>query len=106
VLGVSHAVVGAYLLGIWGLPLSLVEIAAYHHDPGSSESNGSAVLAAVHVADALVDAASASSRASEPSVDLDFLARSGLADRWPIWRSMAEREMSSTFASAGAASAS
>ena len=31
--GVSHAEVGAYLLGIWGLPFSLVEAVANHHRP-------------------------------------------------------------------------
>jgi HD-like signal output (HDOD) protein len=31
--GVSHAEVGAYLLGIWGLPYSLVEAVANHHRP-------------------------------------------------------------------------
>ena len=31
--GASHAEVGAYLLGIWGLPFSLVEAVASHHRP-------------------------------------------------------------------------
>src|SRR6185503_3015083 len=31
--GVTHAEVGAYLLGIWGLPYSVVEAVAYHHNP-------------------------------------------------------------------------
>jgi HD-like signal output (HDOD) protein len=31
--GVSHAEVGGYLLGIWGLPYSLVEAVANHHRP-------------------------------------------------------------------------
>jgi HD-like signal output (HDOD) protein len=31
--GVSHAEVGAYLLGLWGLPHSLVEAVANHHRP-------------------------------------------------------------------------
>jgi len=31
--GDSHAAVGAYLLNIWGLPIPVVEAAAYHHDP-------------------------------------------------------------------------
>src|SRR5688572_30352711 len=32
-LGVCHAEVGAYLLGVWGLPLPIVEAVAYHHSP-------------------------------------------------------------------------
>ena len=33
VLGVTHAEIGAYLLGIWGLPYSIVEAVAHHHTP-------------------------------------------------------------------------
>jgi HD-like signal output (HDOD) protein len=32
--GYSHAEVGAYLLGLWGLPSAVVEAVAFHHDPG------------------------------------------------------------------------
>lgn len=31
VLGATHAELGAYLLGLWGLPYAIVEAAAYHH---------------------------------------------------------------------------
>jgi putative nucleotidyltransferase with HDIG domain len=53
-LGVSHAEIGAYLLGLWGLPLGVVEAVAYHHAPGRMQPGDSRVTAAVHVADALV----------------------------------------------------
>jgi HD-like signal output (HDOD) protein/CheY-like chemotaxis protein len=33
VLGTCHAEIGAYLLGLWGMPNSLVEAIAYHHKP-------------------------------------------------------------------------
>jgi putative nucleotidyltransferase with HDIG domain len=32
-LGVSHAQVGAYLLGLWGLPHEVLDIVAFHHAP-------------------------------------------------------------------------
>lgn len=32
-LGFSHAEIGAYLIGLWGLPPCLFEVAAYHHLP-------------------------------------------------------------------------
>jgi putative nucleotidyltransferase with HDIG domain len=32
--GYSHAEVGAYLLGLWGLPSTVVEAVAFHHEPG------------------------------------------------------------------------
>ncbi|MFX8805533.1 HDOD domain-containing protein, partial [Acinetobacter baumannii] len=31
VLGTSHAEIGAYLLGLWGFPYSIVEAVAFHH---------------------------------------------------------------------------
>lgn len=33
VMKTSHAELGAYLLGLWGLPDSIIEIAAFHHNP-------------------------------------------------------------------------
>ena len=33
VLGTCHAEIGAYLLGLWGMPNTLVEAIAYHHTP-------------------------------------------------------------------------
>lgn len=53
---VAHPEVGAYLLGLWGLPLDLIEAVAYHHNPSVVQHSGTRVLAAVHVADAVVDA--------------------------------------------------
>jgi putative nucleotidyltransferase with HDIG domain len=53
VFGVSHAEVGAYLLGLWGLPAAIVEAVAWHHQPGRRESREFGVLAAVHIADYL-----------------------------------------------------
>ena len=34
VYGFNHGLVGAYLLGIWGLRYDVVEAVAYHHAPG------------------------------------------------------------------------
>lgn len=33
VLGTSHSELGAYLLGLWGLPRNVVEVVAFHHNP-------------------------------------------------------------------------
>jgi HD-like signal output (HDOD) protein/ActR/RegA family two-component response regulator len=50
VIGASHAEVGAYLLGIWGLPYSVIEAVAYHHLPRRVEQKGFDVLAALALA--------------------------------------------------------
>ncbi|MDZ7616471.1 MAG: HDOD domain-containing protein, partial [Patescibacteria group bacterium] len=46
----DHAAVGAYLLALWGLPDSLVEITALHHTPCESTDREFSALTAVHAA--------------------------------------------------------
>lgn len=48
-LGTCHAEIGAYLLGLWGMPNTLVEAIAYHHTPervGARRFNTLSALAA------------------------------------------------------------
>ena len=89
--GVTHAEVGAYLLGAWGLPYVVVEAVAYHHTPGSVEGDGMDVLAAVHVADALIECRNTEPDTSSECIDLSFLERTGHADRLQEWREVATR---------------
>lgn len=56
-LGVDHGEVAAYLLGTWGLPEALVDTLACHHRPLEARAAAPAALAAVSVADLIVDAA-------------------------------------------------
>lgn len=51
IFGVSHSAVGAYLLGVWGLPPSVVECAAHHHAPDESSPGNASLAGAVCVAD-------------------------------------------------------
>lgn len=53
VLGASHAEVGAYLLGLWGLPYPIVEAVARHHTPENVQGGKFDVLAALAIAMAL-----------------------------------------------------
>jgi len=54
VIGATHAEIGAYLLGIWGLPFAVIEAVAFHHNPLRVEQSGFDVLAAVAISHALV----------------------------------------------------
>lgn len=72
--GVAHPEVGACLLGLWGLPLELVETVAYHHCPARAHHAQTRVLAAVHVADVLAEGADASAKLL-PRLDAAFFAR-------------------------------
>ncbi len=87
VLGASHGEVGAYLLGLWGLPPSVIEAARWHHTPHSSPNRTFDPLLAVHAANALVAELFGSHHGSPPStVDLAHLASLGWADRLEPWR--------------------
>jgi putative nucleotidyltransferase with HDIG domain len=50
--GTSHAEIGAYLMGLWGLEYPVIEAIAFHHHPGKSLSNSAGLLTAVHFGDA------------------------------------------------------
>jgi HD-like signal output (HDOD) protein len=79
--GPHYAEAGAYLLGLWGLPMPIVEAVANHHEPGRVRMSGFWVPGAVHVASALV--------AGTP-VDEDYLRAVCQIDHLPAWRALAE----------------
>ncbi|MBN2342796.1 MAG: HDOD domain-containing protein [Deltaproteobacteria bacterium] len=80
VLGTNHAIMGAYLLGVWGLPDAIVEAVAFHHHPEKCPSSGCTALAAVHVANAV-----ARSGKEKPKISLNYMSSCGLTDKTPDW---------------------
>jgi putative nucleotidyltransferase with HDIG domain len=54
VLKATHAEVGAFLLGAWGLPASLLEAVCFHHHPSQAKAKKINALTAVHIANGLV----------------------------------------------------
>jgi HD-like signal output (HDOD) protein len=91
ILGVTHAEVGAYLLGVWGLPIPIVEAVAYHHTPGLVAEGNVDILAWVHLAEAVVEEVSHPNGAerAEDKLDLGFVERAGLTARLEHLRSIA-----------------
>ena len=86
-LGASHAEVGGYLLGLWGLPVSLVEAAIYHHRPATCPAKGFAPLSAVHAANVLEHERAADEDPSlRPQLDEQYLAALGMQGREEVWR--------------------
>jgi HD-like signal output (HDOD) protein len=82
VFGTDHAALGAYLLGIWGIPDVIVEAVAVHHDLVCFPTDGCTASTAVHVADAF------SNDPSGSSMDVTYLTESGTGDRLPVWTSL------------------
>ena len=87
IFGANHADVGGYLLGLWGLPVSVVEAIAFHHRPSSAVEKTFCPLTAVHVANAFAHCADGADVAS-PDLRLDttYLTPLGLASRAAFWR--------------------
>lgn len=87
VFGATHAEVGAYLLGLWGLPVPIVEAVALHHQPAASLSSDFSPLTAVHVANCLeAERARPGSGAGLIELDTEYLARIKQLDRLDRWR--------------------
>jgi HD-like signal output (HDOD) protein len=88
--GVTHAEVGAYLLGLWGLDDPIVEAVAFHHHPANCLGNSFSPLTAVYVANVLEQ--ERSQRITEdvlPQMDLMYLDRLQRIDRLPHWQAVA-----------------
>lgn len=87
ILGATHAEVGAYLLGLWGLPDTVVEAVAFHETPSRCDSEEFGVLGIAHVASRMALDINAFDP-HEPSlhVDVPYLEKVGLIDCWPAWQ--------------------
>jgi HD-like signal output (HDOD) protein/CheY-like chemotaxis protein len=71
-----HAVVGAYLLGLWGFPESIVEALVWHHAPSQCEQGSLGLCGLVHIGDQL-------SHGHE--IDTQYLESMGLAQKACEW---------------------
>jgi len=85
--GATHAEVGGYLLGLWGLLGPVVEAVALHHRPKDALSRGFSPVIAVHVADIFANGL-AVSRKEWPGNEIDntCLAKLNLTERLAIWK--------------------
>lgn len=81
--GASQGFVGAYLLGLWGMPLEVVHAVAHHERPSQGDAINPDLLGLIHVASALSGARD--EEHARGRVDSEFLenwGRAGDLDRW------------------------
>ena len=84
--GLTHAEIGAYLLGLWAFPDPVVEAAAYHHRPSECLTKGFSPLIAVHVADALDHELNTDNQVSASGpLDGEYIGKCGFAERVVTW---------------------
>jgi len=83
----SHAEVGGYLLGLWGLPDPVVEAVACHHRPMQISGEISPVLAATYLANALICRAGG----EEIKFDETLLNQGKIKNMLPSWSNQAKR---------------
>ncbi len=85
-IGTTHAEVGAYLLGLWGLPDDIIEAVAFHHEPQKNSHQNFSVLTAVHVANEIHETSSSGdNQMTTETVNLEYLTDLGLDDRISHW---------------------
>lgn len=84
--GVTHAEVGAYLLGLWGLPAGILKIVSLHHRPHAFEAEGMCTTLAVHASDVICGATSGQALFESGRFNLESLERSGLSSHVDTWR--------------------
>jgi HD-like signal output (HDOD) protein len=87
VFGATHSDVGAFLLGLWGLPASVVRAVAFHDDPMQAGDEAFSALTAVHVANAIRNFDTMKVPCDKsPKFDMEYLHSLGLDGKIPVWR--------------------
>jgi putative nucleotidyltransferase with HDIG domain len=93
-LGTTHAAVGAYLLGLWGLPDAIIDAVAYHHFPALKAEQGFGTVAIAHIADAFANQSGALRHTDHlvDGLDYIYLEQIKMRDHIPAWRILCVKE--------------
>ncbi len=88
IIGASNEYVGAYLLGLWGLPYPVVEAVAHHNQPWVVEHDEFQILDALYVATHLV--ADVHEHPKDTDLNLEYLDKLNVSKNLDQWRQMTE----------------
>ena len=91
VFGASHAEVGAHLLGLWGLPVPIVEAVALHHRPTAASDRRFCPLTAVYAAEILQSSGGNANAITEQRPwDTGYIESIGLTSRLGQWETIGQ----------------
>jgi putative nucleotidyltransferase with HDIG domain len=88
ILGTTHSGVGAYLVGLWGLPDVIIDAVTLHHRPAGTDQEIIDPTTIVHIANALAVSGRNihDPRASISELDYDYIERAGHMDNLEEWK--------------------
>lgn len=82
----TYSQVGAYLLGLWGLPRQIVEGVAFHQSPNKSSDLSFSPLTAVYLANYFYHVSKSENMGqNELELDHKYIEKLGLTDKIEIW---------------------
>jgi HD-like signal output (HDOD) protein len=90
--GFTHAEIGGYLLGLWGLPYAVAEAVALHHVPSRLDQQNIDAAAAVYIANLLANELGSSPPSpieAEMPGNQEYLISLGVEEDIRHWRAMA-----------------
>lgn len=82
----DHAEAGGFLIGLWGLPGSVVEGVAFHHRLKDYPSPSFSPALAVHAADIIYQQIHPDPDFIPPTPQLDYFAKAGFEGRFQQWQ--------------------
>lgn len=88
IFGVTHAEVGAYILGLWGLPETIIEGIAFHHTPAKFIAKEFELCGLIHVGELMEyhEKHQPGSWEKLNGLDCDYMEKVGVSDRILLWR--------------------
>jgi HD-like signal output (HDOD) protein len=89
IIGTTHAEMGAYLMGLWGMEPSILMAIAFHHTPLESRETAVGPLTAVHLANGFghcLRYPQEDGNGAEDAVDTAYIAALGAAGKVESWR--------------------
>jgi len=88
--GCPHELVGAYLMGIWGLPVAIIQAVQFHQLPSETIDSGFSALTAVHCADAITSECDHSPLNRDIKLNTEYLNGLQMSHKVDLWRSLHE----------------